>query len=99
MLIEQRLRALLARFFPLALGAGAAELRAIGGGFPFRLLALSPLPELLQIDQIPHAVLRHADLVAARAMQSIDKYLRVPVASKCGGYALISSILIYQIPH
>jgi hypothetical protein len=99
MLIEQLLRALLAGFLELAFRPGAAELRAIGGGFLFRLLALGPLPELFQIDQISHASLRHADSVAARAMQSIDKCVRVPVASNVDGSALIGSILIYQIPH
>jgi hypothetical protein len=99
MLIEQILRALLACFLKLAFGPGTAELRTIGRGVLFRALALGPLPELSQIDQISHASLRHEDLVAEAATRSIDKCVRVPVASKFSGYALISSILIYQIPH
>ena len=54
MLVEQFARALVARFLQLALGLRAAESLAIGGSFRFRLLALCALPELFQIDQIPH---------------------------------------------
>jgi hypothetical protein len=67
MLVEQLAGTLAARFLELAFRLRAAEVCAVGGGFLFRLLALGPLPELFQIDQISHASLRHADSAAAAA--------------------------------
>src|SRR5580698_6932383 len=102
MLIQLFTGAVGAQFLELTFGPGAAELRAIGGGFLFRPLFRNALPELFQIDQIPHGGPRHADLVVIATMPSIDEeYVRVPfelTQSKFGGYALACSILIMNSP-
>ena len=99
MLIEQFAGALVLRILALAFGARAAESRAIGDRFLPGTVTRGAFPELFQIDQIPHAGPRHADLVVIKTMPSIDECVRVPCASKSGGYAQAGSILIYEIPH
>jgi hypothetical protein len=101
MLIQVFTGAVGAQFLELTLGPDTAEPRAIGGGFLFRPLFRNALPELFQIDQIPHGGPRHANLVVMATMPSIDECVRVPfelTRSKFGGYSLASSILI-MIPH
>jgi hypothetical protein len=80
MLIQMLAGAFAAQLLKLALGPGAAEPRAIGGGFLFRPLLRNALPELLQVDQIPHAVPRHACLVVVETKPSNDERVRVPVS-------------------
>jgi hypothetical protein len=102
MLIEQVTGAAGACLVERALGLGAAEPRAIGGGFLLRPLAPCTLLELFQIDQIPHAGPRHVDSVVIATMPSIDERVQISVEftpAKLGGYAPASSILIYEIPH
>jgi hypothetical protein len=102
MLIEQIIGAASAQLVKRALRLGAAEPRAIGGGFLIRPLSCRALLELFQIDQIPHTGPRHAGSVVVATMQSIDGGVQISVelaAAKLGGYALVSSILIYEIPH
>jgi hypothetical protein len=101
MLIQVFTGALGAQLLELTFGPGAAEPGAIGGGFLFRPLLRNALPELFQIDQIPHGGPRHADLVVVATMPSIDERVRVPVEltrSKFSGCALSSSILIMKSP-
>jgi hypothetical protein len=101
MLIQVFTGAVGAQFLELTLGPDTAEPRAIGGGFLFRPLFRNALPELFQIDQIPHGGPRHANLVVMATMPSIDECVRVPfelTRSKFGGYSLASSILI-MTPH
>jgi len=101
MLIEQIIGAACAQFVKRALRLGAAEPRAIGGGFLLRALSCRTLLELFQIDQIPHAGPRHAGSVVVATMQSIDGGVQISVelaAAKLGGYALVSSILIMKFP-
>jgi hypothetical protein len=101
MLIQVFTGALGAQLLELTFGPGAAEPGAIGGGFLFRPPLRNALPELFQIDQIPHGDPRHADLVVVATMPSIDERVRVPVEltrSKFSGCALSSSILIMKSP-
>ena len=101
MLIEQIIGAASAQLVKRALRLGAAEPRAIGGGFLLRPLSCRALLELFQIDQIPHAGPRHAGSVVVATMQSIDGGVQISVelaAAKLGGYALVSSILIMKFP-
>jgi hypothetical protein len=101
MLIQVFTGALGAQLLELTFGPGAAEPGAIGGGFLFRPLFRNALSELFQIDQIPHAGPRHADLVVIATMSPIDECVRVPfnlTRSKFSGCALSSSILIYEFP-
>jgi hypothetical protein len=101
MLIQVFTGAVGAQFLELTFGPGTAEPRAIGGGFLFRPLFRNALPELFQIDQIPHGDPRHANLVVMATMPSIDECVRVPfelTQSKFGGYALACSILIMNSP-
>jgi len=101
MLIEQIIGAACAQLVKRALRLGAAEPRAIGGGFLLRPLSCRALLELFQIDQIPHAGPRHAGSVVVATMQSIDGYVQISVelaAAKLSGYALVSSILIMKFP-
>ena len=101
MLIEQIIGAACAQLVKRALRLGAAEPRAIGGGFLLRPLSCRALLELFQIDQIPHAGPRHAGSVVVATMQSIDGGVQISVelaAAKLGGYALVSSILIMKFP-
>src|SRR6202046_2266668 len=99
MLIQLFTGALGAQLLELTFGPGAAEPGAIGGGFLFRPLLRNALPELFQIDQIPHGGPRHADLVVVATMPSIDERVRVELTrSKFSGCALSSSILIMKSP-
>jgi hypothetical protein len=101
MLIEQITGAAGAQFVERALGPGAAEPHAIGGGFLLRPVSRRALLELFQIDQIPHAGLRPADSVVNATMPSTDERLQIAVelpASKFGGCALAGSILMYKFP-
>jgi hypothetical protein len=101
MLIEQFAGALSALFLELTFGPGAAEPGAVGGGFLLRPLLRDALPELFQIDQIPHGGPRHVNLVVVTTMPPIDELVRVPsnlTRSKFSGCALASSILIYEFP-
>jgi hypothetical protein len=99
MLIQVFTGALGAQLLELTFGPGAAELGAIGGGFLFRPRLRNALPELFQIDQIPHGGPRHADLVVVATMPSIDERVRVELTrSKFSGCALSSSILIMKSP-
>jgi len=101
MLIEQIIGAACAQLVKRALRLGAAEPRAIGGGFLLRPFSCRALLELFKIDQIPHAGPRHAGSVVVATMQSIDGYVQISVelaAAKLSGYALVSSILIMKFP-
>ena len=101
MLIQQLTGAFGAQFLAFTFGPGAAEPCAIGGGFLFRPLFRDALPELFQIDQIPHGGPRHVNLVGVETTPPIDERVRAPVEmtrSKFSGYALASSILIMNSP-
>src|ERR1700743_2236040 len=96
MLIEQFARPLALRFLALAFGAGAAEFGTVGRSFLLRPLLLGTLPELVQIDQIPHGRLRHSDTVVEERMYSTGECVRVPVAII--GAAQAGSTFIYEFP-
>jgi hypothetical protein len=79
MLIEQSVGTACAQFVERAFGPGAAESCAVGGSFEFRSVSRGALFELFQVDQIPHASLRHAASVVIATMQSIDERVLIPV--------------------
>ena len=96
MLIERLAGALITCFLALTLGPGAAEFGAVSGGLLLRPLLFDALPELVQIDQIPHVALRHAETAVDERMHSIDERVRGPVISSriLGGYAQAGSTVI-----
>jgi hypothetical protein len=98
MLIEQLAGALGLRILALAFSARTAESCAIGGRVLLGAFARRAFPELFQVDQVPHAGPRHADLIVVKTMPTIDECVRVPCASKSDGYAQVGSILIMKFP-
>jgi hypothetical protein len=85
MLIEQLARALGARLVAAAFGFRAAEPRAIGGGVLLGALARRALLELLEINDLTHAGLRHAIPIVVATVQSIDESGKVRLAYKFEG--------------
>jgi hypothetical protein len=67
MLIEQFVGALATPFVHRALGFGPAKTHAICFSLFLGELPFGTLPELLQIDQVTHACLRHLNANAVRS--------------------------------